>query len=263
MTDMTPNAAPGNPPVFTTDLFIPAYQEGRWNDWEIRKAALCLDHGYHSGVWMADNLAVLLRHSPAQGTLPETWMSPSPHEIESQELGCRHAFGHTLVMGLGLGWVAVNAALNPKVTAVTVIEIDPDVIGLVQALGILAQLPQEAREKITIIQGDALTWRPESQVDFLYADIWQKLGEACVLPQIRQMQENVNAALIYFWGQELALYNEMNAGGSAAPILTHKTVSSCVRKNIRLPLLIPQKYEQMIQKVVDNRHKRGLPLRRD
>ncbi|OQB96252.1 MAG: hypothetical protein BWX86_00876 [Verrucomicrobia bacterium ADurb.Bin122] len=39
-------------------------------------------------------------------------MSLSVHEIESQELGCRHAFGTTVVMGLGMGWIALNAALR-------------------------------------------------------------------------------------------------------------------------------------------------------
>lgn len=249
-------------PVFTTDLFMPTYEEGRWHNWEIKKAKLSHDHGYYSGTWMAENLSVLVRHKPDQGPGAETWMSPSPHEIESQELGCRHAYGHMVVMGLGLGWVAVNAALNPRVDTVTVIEIDPDVIALINELELLAQIPEEAREKIDIIQADALKWRPRFPRDFLYADIWQKLGEACVLTQMQQMQENIQADQIYFWGQELTIYNEINAKSQGRPLLNEEIVTSCVQKEMGLPLIIPEGYAGMIQKVVDNRRKRRLPLKR-
>lgn len=264
MTQMSRQTIPGNHPVFETDLFVPEYREGNWNEWEIRKAALCFDHGYHSGIWLVDNLSVLLRNDNAGDSPPETWMSPSPHEIESQELGCRHAFGHTVIMGLGLGWVAVNAALNPEVDAVTVIEIDPDIIELTAELRILEQLPGKAAEKITVLEADALTWRPERPVDFLYADIWQKLGQRCALPQVRQMQDNVNARLIYFWGQELAVYNEMQKSPSP-PALTSQSVSHCIRHQIGLPLLIPETpdYAAMIHRVIENRKKRHLPLERD
>ena len=57
-------------------------------------------------------------------------MSLTPHEIESQELGFLHASENVVIMGLGMGWIAANSALNPKVTQVTVVERDPDVIRL-------------------------------------------------------------------------------------------------------------------------------------
>jgi hypothetical protein len=78
------------------------------------------------------------------------------------------------------------------------------------------------------------------------------------------MQDNVNARLIYFWGQELAVYNEMQKSPSP-PALTSQSVSHCIRHQIGLPLLIPETpdYAAMIHRVIENRGKRHLPLERD
>lgn len=62
----------------------------------------------------------------------EMWMSLTPHETESQSLGNRYARGTTAIMGLGMGWIAANAALNPKVNRVLIAERDTDVIRLFQ-----------------------------------------------------------------------------------------------------------------------------------
>ncbi len=76
-------------------------------------------------------------------------MSIVPMEMESQEdrhrdrswpyRGARH--GHRA--GARRTW-----RCNPAVDRVTVVERDPHVIALIEALGIFAQLPPEAREKI-------------------------------------------------------------------------------------------------------------------
>ncbi|WP_049818875.1 O-methyltransferase [Geotalea uraniireducens] len=115
-------------------------------------------------------------------------MSLSPHEIESQELGCRYAHGHTVVMGLGMGWVAINMALSPAVSKVTVIERDPEVIELFGLSRALHGLAAEIAGKIRIIRADALEWQPDEAVDFLYADIWRCLEEPQTLDDVRCMQ---------------------------------------------------------------------------
>jgi hypothetical protein len=241
-------------PVFTTDLHIPAYREGETGSWRIMRVELCLDRGYHSGLWAVRDMFALLRRN-GEGAAWETWMSLSPREVESQELGIRHAFGETVIMGLGLGWCAVNVALNPAVNRVTVIERDPDVIELFRHSGALEGLPEAVVSKLEIIEADALEWRPRGPADFLHADIWRNLGEPEALNEVCRMQENTGAQGVYYWGQELGIYaaaTEMAGGGERRD---QGLVRRCVDESIELPLLVPTDidYAAMIERVVRNR----------
>ena len=249
-------------PTFETDLFIPQYQSGQWESWEIRRAEYCLDHGYVSGTWMLEDLPVLLKRSPDPSLQAETWMSPSAYEIESQELGCRNAGGHTVVAGLGLGWSAINAALLPQTNEVTVLELDPLVISIIEELQVITSLPSEIRNKLTIVQTDAMDWRPGSPVDFLYADIWAKHGERSALEDVRKMQDHIQAKQIYFWGQELLIYHEAKKLNPGMETISNAQISQAVEQGIELPLFIPRDldYAQMINRVITNRINRGLPL---
>ncbi len=263
----SPNRVPGilpDLPLYETDLVIPKYRDGKWGDWEIRTANLILDHGYHTGIWLVQGLQVLTKQGKDEDTLPATWMSPCPHEIESQELGCRHAFGHTVIMGLGLGWCVVNAAMNPSVEKVTVLELDPMVIRLFDEIKVLDQAPERARKKIRILEADAMEWQPDEPVDFLYADIWQSLAEAETLTQVRQMQANIDAEQIYFWGQELFIYTRAKRQWGEILEMDNDLVKKCIDQVIGLPLLIPPDtdYGAMIQRIIRNRLARGLPLQR-
>ena len=134
------------------------------------------------------------------------WMSIVPMEIESQEIGIRSAHGHTVVLGLGMGWCAANVALNPAVERVTVIERDPGLVRLIGQIGPFGQLPEAARAKIHLVLGDALRWRPGTAVDSLQADIWARFVEPRKWNDVRRLQENIGARSIYFWGQEMELW---------------------------------------------------------
>jgi len=244
-------------PLFATSLHMPVYQEGVVGKWKMARTGFCLDRGYFSDLWAVFGMPVLLRNHGETGERWETWMSLSPHEIESQELGCRYAFGHAVVMGLGMGWVAVNMALNPKVFMVSVIERDPEVIELFHHSRAMDGLPVSARNKIRIILADALEWRPDKPVDFLYADIWRCLEEPQTVDEVRCMQSNVLADQIYYWGQELtisALAGNIPRSGSE----WSNAVRRCVAEKIALPLLIPDEldYPQMIATVARQRRER-------
>lgn len=247
-------------PLYSSDLYMPSYLDGRVGSWRLTRTGFCLDRGYHSGLWGVSGMPVLMRNSSENGERWETWMSLSPHEIESQELGCRYAVGHTAVMGLGMGWVAVNMALNPAVTLVTVVERDPEVIELFAQSGALDGLSAEIADKIRIVRADALEWKPDKPVDFLYADIWRCLEEPQTLDDVRRMQANVGTGSIYFWGQELAIHTLAEKGAAAwsgdpewKDVLRH-TVSEI----INLPLLIPDDFDygDMIKTVVRQRQER-------
>ncbi len=246
--------------LFSTDLYMPRYIDVQVGRWKLVRTGFCLDRGYYSGLWGVNDMLVLLRNSSESTGCWETWMSLSPHEIESQELGCRYAFGHTAVMGLGMGWVAINIALNPAVRKVTVIERDPEVIDLFDCSGALGGLAAEITAKIRIVRADALEWIPEETVDFLYADIWRCLEEPLTLDDVRRMQANVVAEQIYFWGQELTIHAlaDTPAGGGAD---WNDAVRRCVAEKIALPLLMPEDldYPEMIATVVRQRRTSTYP----
>lgn len=247
-------------PLFETPFFMPHYPDGQWGDWRIKHMGLGFDHGYYTRQWIVSDTPILMRRRPEDAESWETWMALTPHEIESQEPGAAFAWGHMVIMGLGMGWIAVNAALNPAVERVTVIERDSDVIEFFSDTGILKQIPAEIREKIEIVEADALLWQPNRPVDFLFADIWLNLDEAETLAQVQTMQRNINAKAVYFWGQELTLYADFRKLFGADVPLTFEGLEVCVRDEIRLPLILPwgAEYPNRIEAAVRNRRERGL-----
>ena len=73
-----------------------------------------------------------------------------------------------MIAGLGKDLAAYNALLRPAVRRVTVVERDPEVIALFDAIrGADWPFPNRA----AIEQSDALMWRSPEPVDYLYADI--------------------------------------------------------------------------------------------
>lgn len=191
-------------PVFAPQWHMPQYPDGAVGPWQMKRMGVGMDRGYYSGPCVTSGSTLLLRQG-SEGRW-ETWMSLSPMEVESQELACHHARGHTVVMGLGMGWVAANMALQPSVNRVTVVERDGDVLELFRRCRVLEGLPQSAAAKVELVQADALQWQPPgAPVDFLYADIWLHLAEPQALAEVQRMQANVRAAQVYFWGQELVL----------------------------------------------------------
>lgn len=237
-------AAALNVPLYTTDLHMPVYRDGIVGRWKLMHGDFTLVRGYYSGLWGTWGLPALLRNANGDGKTWETWMSLSPYEIETQELGCRYARGHTVVMGLGMGWIAANIALNPAVQAVTVIERDPEVIDLFTQAQAFAGLPAEAIAKLHIVEADALHWQPDVPVDFLYADIWLHLEEPCAVDELRLMQANVQAGAIYFWGQELAISRLADGDPATLPAAVWSdAVRRIVDDNIALPLLLPEDFD--------------------
>jgi hypothetical protein len=193
-------------PSFQTDLFLPRYRPMRWGKWEVRISGMNLVRGYWSDMVLAKGMAALLRGD-------QTWMSMTPYEIESQEIGVRLARGHVLICGLGMGWSAMVCALREDVTNVTVVERDPEIIALFSALGVTEQLPDAARRKIRIVEGDAFAFRPSSRVDLLMPDIWHPLVSDGRVHEVQRLQANVAASSVYFWGQEMEIARHARAAG--------------------------------------------------
>jgi hypothetical protein len=249
-------------PLYRPQRFFPSYRNADSGSWRIIDCPFHLEPGYVSALWAVAGLPMLLRQT-GQPPRWDTWMSITPHEIESQELGCDHAFGHTVIMGLGMGWIAANVALRAEVTRVTVVELDPDVIALIEQLDCFATLPAAARAKINIVHADALEWRPEpstAAVDFLFADIWLTLDEQDTVEQVRRMQANISAQSIYFWGQEMALYRALEERQRNMEGVSNAELRVIADTELGLPLLIPADldYAALIDSVVAKRKTRGL-----
>ena len=169
-------------------------EQGRW---ALRVGGVGFARGYWSGPALVD-IIVLMRDG-------ENWMSITPLEMESQQIGIEAATGHVVIMGLGMGWAAAACAMKLEVRAVTVVERDADVIAMHRELGLFARLPDGAGGKVRIVEGDALAWRAEESVDLLMPDIWLPLISDGRIEEVRRMHANVGARQVYFWGQELEI----------------------------------------------------------
>jgi hypothetical protein len=189
-----------------TALFEDLYRPLASGRWTLHPPAMVLTRGYWSPPALVDNVRALTRDG-------DTWMSLTPLEIESQAIGVHYASGHVAIFGLGMGWVAAVTAMRDSVTRVTVIERDPDVIALHAELDLFARLPGGAGAKIRIVEGDALEWRPDAPVDLLMPDIWLWLVSDGRVEEVRQMQANVAATKVYFWGQEMEIARHARALG--------------------------------------------------
>lgn len=220
---------------FVTDLFIPRYQPCEVGRWRLHVVPLLLSAGYWSPARLTRDTAILSRREADRDY--RTWMSITPMEIESQEIGVRAATGHTVVMGMGMGWAAVNAALRPEVTRVTLVELDPDVIEVNNRIGLFNQLPAEIVAKIVVINGNALEFRCDEPADMLMTDIWLPINGDERMEQSRVMARNTGARRVYVWGQELAIARRAGALGLE---LTDATVARIVAE-LDMPLIGPER----------------------
>ena len=83
------------------------------------------------------------------------------------------ATGDVLIAGLGIGMVALPILKNPKVTTLTIVEKEADVIELVEPHLRQALEPTRAA-KLTVIHDDIFTWKMPKGIfwDVIYFDIW-------------------------------------------------------------------------------------------
>jgi hypothetical protein len=106
------------------------------------------------------------------------WMSDTVDERRDHWGPKYHAKGHVLIGGLGMGLVALAAALKPEVKTVTIIEINPDVIAFVVPY-LRAALEAEGvdPDKLEVIEADVFKWKPPKgqMYQCLWFDIWEDL----------------------------------------------------------------------------------------
>jgi hypothetical protein len=97
-------------------------------------------------------------------------MSDTPDEMRDHRFAVHKAKGHVLVNGLGIGMVLAAILKKPEVTAVTVVEIDQDVIDLVGPYYL-----DDAR--VSIVHASAYDYQPPKGLRYgaVWHDIWDDI----------------------------------------------------------------------------------------
>ena len=96
-------------------------------------------------------------------------MSDTATEIFTNVEFISRVHGDVLIGGLGLGIMPKILQELPRVTSVTIIEKESEVISLVEdQLG----LPRH----IEVIKADVFEWRPKKTYDVIYLDIWRDIS---------------------------------------------------------------------------------------
>ena len=115
------------------------------------------------------------------------WMTATPNEINTIRPAAEAAHGRVLTLGLGLGYFAFHALLNPRVERVTAVERSADAIRLFRER-ILPAFPRP--ECLTILQADAFAAAPalyqSGQYDFVFADLWHDAADG--LPMYERLK---------------------------------------------------------------------------
>ena len=122
------------------------------------------------------------------------WMSLNPNEIETMKPFINKARGNVLVLGLGMGYVPFMMANKSEVKSITIIEKDPEIIGLFHSL-ILPSF--KSKEKIKIIEDDAINYvRKNSRFDYIFADLWHSPEDGLSLfVQLKRINKHIDCWL--------------------------------------------------------------------
>lgn len=135
------------------------------------------------------------------------WMSLKPNEIETMRRPLSRAKGNVLVGGLGIGYFMEECARNPLVTSVTVIERSPEVIKLIED-NILPLV--SGREKIKIIEGDAVAYAREhlKEFDYSFMDLWHDPTDGVNLYlELKSLEPSAPNTVTDYWIEDtLKLY---------------------------------------------------------
>lgn len=127
------------------------------------------------------------------------WMTVTPNEINTIRPVAERMHGKTLAYGLGLGYFAFHALLNPSVDSVTVVERNPRVIRLFRDQ-LLPRFPRP--ERLRIIEADAFDYAvsvlPKECYDCVFADLWHDVGDG--LPMYQRLKAlEVPGPAYHYW----------------------------------------------------------------
>lgn len=227
-TEFIPEPVGGRPALPYAPFPIPRYKDLEGREWTLWKSFFPAGPGYFLGHRETPFKFYGLSRGDA------AWMSLFPMEIESQWPHLQAASGHTLIGGLGMALMAYAVAMKPEVTKVTVVELDPEVAKLAPEFAGIDTWP--SRDKVTIVNQNLLTYKPDTPVDFLYVDIWRGYRQDPKIADMQAIHANVPAPRVGYWGQELEAVDWAVENGTPVHEFTADTFRA-FREHTGLPLI--------------------------
>jgi hypothetical protein len=157
---------------------IPEGKEGKFSithqvateeDVHMKQALASIRGDWSWGGFEPGTYCVLNDGDGSSGTIimSDTWFE----RVSNQEILSR-ARGDVLLAGLGIG--LVPCGIIDKVSSLTAVEIEPDVIRLVEE-PLRAHL-NSSSDKLIVIQADIFKYAPTHRFDIIYFDIWQNIS---------------------------------------------------------------------------------------
>ena len=128
-----------------------------------------------------------------------TWMSITPHEIETMEESLNEVYGNVLVLGLGLGYYPYIASSKESVKTIDIVELNKDIISIFRE----NILPQFSRiEKIKIFNENAINFLKENDLnkyDYIFIDLWHTVEDGLELyTNINKILKDTNIKTSYW-----------------------------------------------------------------
>jgi hypothetical protein len=170
--------------------FLVTVPEGKSGDWKISKVTVSQEDADIDKLRALFNPQRAFRYCPAgeytrlscNGAII---MSDTPDEVRDHMPMIHEAKGNILIMGLGVGLILQACLRKPEVKHATVIEQSADVINLVAT----HYLKMFGTDRLSIINADALTWKPPEGVRYnaVWHDIWDSICGGN-LPDMKRLQ---------------------------------------------------------------------------
>lgn len=130
----------------------------------------------------------------------QTWMSVTPHEINTMKDSLAEVHGKAVTFGLGMGYYAFMAAQKENVSSITVIEKNPTVIALFKER-LLPFFPHP--EKIRVIEEDAFHYASamkRESYDYSFVDLWHLPEDGLPLYlRMRSLEKKSPATQWVYW----------------------------------------------------------------
>ena len=180
--------------------------------------SLCLDHFYPNQGFAYDDFDVDEKDSYAEiskigyfdhkvnflalSYKGEIWMNISPNEINTMQPSIDEANGNVLVYGLGLGYYPFMISLKDKVSSITVIEKDENIIKIFNE-NLRKFFPK--KEKIKIVKTDAFDFvkNNKERFDYVFVDLWHNPIDG--LPMYLKFKEFESKDTKYFYWLEKSI----------------------------------------------------------
>ena len=134
------------------------------------------------------------------------WMTVTPNEVNTIRPMAERSRGRVLCCGLGLGYYAFHALLNPAVESVTVAEIDGGLIRLFDRL-LRERFPHA--ERLQIVQADAFDYvrdMPAGRYDTVFVDLWHDAGDGVPLYRRMKALEKPGSRYLYWIEDTMKFY---------------------------------------------------------